>query len=346
MDATPISFFQSHISLSTIRRLTTTKDFLLPNSTETHYPLNDSYRRPIENFNISSTNTVSPSGLVSVGYRPTNTMPVSRGKQYVTPTIVEVKPSNVGSNIAPSSPPPSPKAVRFAPSSSDVVTGVSRQLTPPEAWSLYYFESHARQCHECQDPLRVHLKGGRLCDTGHALAQDVAIHVYHHAGEVYSREKDDHKLVRVELPPGYDQVRGLLKSMDRYIRSSNRTRPIISYDSNYPVSARRRSSPERPRTRDEPASVIVEPTSSQRPQRTKSTKSKTKPSGYKTVVQDDVQPEPEPLRRPTRDQRRGSLYEDDLKRERKDKGYRVEIREPERERERRKKEHRKSGYHD
>ena len=254
----------------------------------------------------------------------------------MTPVIVEVKPSDVGcSNIAPSSPPGSPtKKARFAHTDSGLISGVSRPLTPTEAWSLYHFETHARKCPECYDPLGVHLKGNRLCDNGHALAQDVAEHVYHRAGEVYSKKTDDHKHVRVEIPPGYDQLRLLLQAIDRAVRSTSRTTPIISYDTNYPVSARRReSSPERRRRyEDEREEVIVEPASSQRrPQRKSSHKSKR----YSTVVvNDDVEAEPS---RPKPDQRRGSLYDIDLQRQKKDKGYLVEIREPEskdRERER------------
>ena len=38
-------------------------------------------------------------------------------------------------------------------SSSTVIT---RPLTPAEAWSLYHFERHARECSTCHDPLGVH----------------------------------------------------------------------------------------------------------------------------------------------------------------------------------------------
>ena len=239
-------------------------------------------------------------------------MPHSRGK-HVKPVIVEVKPSNVcGSKRT----------------DSGVVTSVSRPLTPTEAWSLWHFETHARLCPECYDPLGVHLKNAQLCGTGHALAQDVAEHVYHHAGEVYSKSTDDYKQVRVELPPGYTQVRGLLQAMDRAVRSTSRTSPIISYDPTYYVSARRRSpSPERRRRRyeDERAEIIVEPTRS-KSQR----KSSHKPKRYSTVVVDDnveAGPSRQPEKKP--DARRGSLYETDLQRRKKDKGYLIEIREPE-----------------
>ena len=281
-----------------------------------------------------------------------DTMPTSRGRPYYN--TVEIKPSNIGTNIAPSSPPSSPsspKAVRFAPTSSGLVSGISRPLTPTEAWSLYHFETHAQSCSTCNNPLGVHLKRGRLCDNGHALAQDVAYHVYYYAGDVYSTKEDNHKQVRVELPLGYDQLRGLLKSMDHHIRSSNRTVPIISYDANYPVSARRRApSPElrpRPRYEDERTEVIIEPANTERDRTSRGHRSKPRAKGYATVVvQDDIDSEPDLSRQPskTSKERRGSLYEADRQRQRQEKEYLVEIREPKDRDGRRRKEHRKSTW--
>ena len=270
--------------------------------------------------------------LVSQRKAPIITMPTSRGgKQTVTPVIVEVKPSNVGgSNIAPSSPPGSPgsRKARFARNDSGLVTGVSRPLSQPEAWSLYHFETHARLCDECHDPLKVHLRGKRLCNNGLALAQDVAEHVYHHGGEAYSRRTDDyHKHVRVEIPHGYNQIRLLLQAMDRELRSSKRTVPIISYDPTYPIPARRRSpSPERRRKRyeDERKDVIIEPAISG------TRRSAQRPKRYsKVVLNEDVEAGPprQPGKKP--DARRGSLYEKDKQRQDVDRGYVVEVREPE-----------------
>ena len=230
----------------------------------------------------------------------------------------------------------------------------SRQLTPTEAWSLYHFETHARDCVECYDPYTVYLERRQLCPNGHALSQDVALHVYYQAGEIYGKEQDDHKPVRVEVSSSYGQVRLLLKAMDRALKSTSRTAPVISYDRTYPVSPRRSSSTERRRDYDnEPREVIIEPHNSERERRSRH-RSKAKPSGYKTVViEDDVQPgpssrpepesEPEARSEPRPEARRRSTYERDLQRQQKDKGYRVEIREPARER-RRKDERRSSTF--
>jgi hypothetical protein len=256
------------------------------------------------------------------------TMAVSRGKQYITQ---EVKPSNAGgANLAPSSPPgsPSTKKARFA---NAPIEGVSRPLSTTEAWSMWHFETHARQCRECYNPLEVHQKGKRLCDTGHALAQDVAEHVYHQAGEVYSKKNDSHKLVRVELPPNYTHTKGLLRAMDRAVRSTSRTTPIISYDPTYPVTRRRSPSPDRRRRyRDEnqTETVYIEPNNTERERRPRRRATHKSRRYSAVVVNDDIEADltRQPEKKP--DARRGSLYDTDIQRLKKDKGYLVEIREP------------------
>lgn len=253
-------------------------------------------------------------------------MPAARGKQYLTQ---EVKPSNMGgANMAPVSPPgsPSQKKARFA---SAPIEGVSRPLSTTEAWSLWHFETHARQCNDCYRPLDVAREGRRLCDTGHALAQDVAEHVYHKAGEIYSKKTDDHKLVRVELPPNYDQTRELLQAIDRALRKNLRTTPIISYDTNYPVSRRRSPSAERrSRCRDDPKeTVYIEPGNTERDRRPQRRSTHKGRRYEKVVVDDNVESDMTREKKP--DSRRGSLYDTDIQRLKKDKGYLVEIREPE-----------------
>lgn len=253
---------------------------------------------------------------------------VSRGKGYITQ---EVKPNSSSANLAPSSPPgsPSTKKARFA---TAPIEGVSRPLSSIEEWSLYHFETHARQCDHCYNPLDVHLKGKRLCDTGHALAQDVAEHVYHKAGEVYSKKCDNHKLVRVELPPNYNHTRNLLRVMDRAVRSTIRTTPVISYDPTYPVTRRRSPSPERRRRHSDDGrreTVYIEPgkpDSDRRPRRRNTHKSRR----YETVVvNDDIEADMarQPKKKPDTS-RRGSLYDTDIQRLKKDQDYVVEIREP------------------
>lgn len=257
-------------------------------------------------------------------------MPSGRRQQYTT---VEVKPESVTSksNIAPASP-GSPKKVAFAP----CIKAEARQLTHPEAWSLYNFEAHARQCPDCYDPR----EGQSLCATGHGLAQDVAEHVYRKDGIVYSKKKDNHKLVQVDLPRDYTQVPRLLKSMERALRTTHRTVPIISYDQTYPVSARRTTKVD-DEYDDGRKNVVVEPARSGSKHQSR-TKHKT--TRYKTVVvNEDVEASASRQPDPVRKERRGSLYYEDLEKQRKEP-YRVEIREPERRERRRDRERPRSEY--
>ena len=280
-----------------------------------------------------------PKQPVTIHAAAVDTMAFSRNNRYVRPVIVEAKPSN----LAPESPPRSPKAVRFTKS-----TSVTRYPNPTEAWSLYHFENHAAFCSACHNPMDVHIRGGRLCDQGHALAQDVAIHVYDRAGEIYSKHKDNHKHVRVELPPHYHHVRSLLRVMDRGIRSTppqHRTVPIISYDRTYPVPPRRSSAEydeETMRYAEEPRTVVITPGDSQSHRRSGPRKSKRKSNGYRATVVQEYDSEPEAFARDAKPrERRGSLYYAD--RQRKEKGYRTVVHEPEEGR-RYGDERRRSGY--
>ena len=277
-------------------------------------------------------------------------MATSRGsKQYVREVnLVERQPTkSKGSNVAVvsssphSSPPSSPKAVRFAPSKSGVVTGVSRELNPTEAWSLYHFECHAKACSTCRDPFQTYVKRGQLCETGHALAQDVALHVHYTAGEIYSTAKDKQKLVRVELEPGYDQVRSLLKGLDHRLRS----KPTITYDRSQPSTSRRTTTTQQELDPSQGRKeVIIEPGDS-RKDKSSGRKSRQKSTRYKTTVvqEPDSDPEPSSSKEPAKPrERRGSLYYSDQQRNK--KKYHVEERAPQWERND-KEERRKGGYY-
>ncbi|KXT04702.1 hypothetical protein AC578_2079 [Pseudocercospora eumusae] len=250
---------------------------------------------------------------------------MSSKRHSVRPVVVEVTPDN--NNLpTPSSPSlATAKTVRFAPSSNN---GSSRPLTSIEAWSLYHFEIHARQCRDCFDPYHVYKRRRSLCQAGHGLASDVACHVYYQNGDVYSCSKDssssDSELVRVEIPHGYEQVRLLLKAFDREIRSHRRSTPLVhSYDRSYPVSARRYYAD------GGEENILTEiASSSSKPDR----KSRHKPVRYSTVVLQDDDTELVSGTKTSEERRRGTLYEKDSQRKKQD--YRVEIREPERRRRR------------
>jgi hypothetical protein len=243
---------------------------------------------------------------------------MSSRRHSIRPIVVNVEPDDTNS-VTPSS--PNSKSVRFASENSS-----SRPLTTVEAWSLYNFEIHARRCSDCFDPWSVYKQGGRLCDAGRALAQDVACHVSSRESEVYSTTKDDDsRLVRVEIPHGYTQLRQLLRSIERSLKSRRRSVAVVSHDKTYPRPARRPSSG----AVDRDEAVVLEPasTADRSPRRPKY-----KTHRYSTVVVNDRVEDVSVKRVPAAEtrERRGSLYLKDL--ERKQANYDVEIREPDRRR--------------
>ncbi|TKA71668.1 hypothetical protein B0A49_05277 [Cryomyces minteri] len=243
-------------------------------------------------------------------------MPSSVRDTTCKPTVVVVQPS---SSSAPS--PPSPR-VRF-PSSSSLVTGISRPLTAPEAWSLYDFETHSQTCGACYDPYSVHRSGGQLCTRGHRLAQEVAAYVYRQDGEIYStaagvpHAQQRHKLVRVEIPPGFDNARGLLKAISSGLRHRSR-RPILSVDRTYPIAPRL---PARRVVVEQPARASDAGEGRRRHDH----------RAHRPEIEIVEWPATTPPRQGEEAPRRGSLYVADLREQQRARvGYRVEVREPER----------------
>jgi len=115
--------------------------------------------------------------------------------------------------------PSSPRNVHFLPAMSPV-SGVTRPLNKQEAWSLYYFEKHAENCRSCYDPEYVFNHGRHLCEVGHDLARDALLHVRMVDGVVYSTREENQTSVRVEILPDYRHTRGLLRAMERKRRKA------------------------------------------------------------------------------------------------------------------------------
>lgn len=220
------------------------------------------------------------------------------------------------------------RVVGFRP---DPVSTISRPVNTAESWAAYDFEMHARSCAFCQDPYEVHRHHEQLCDQGHRLAQEVTRYIYNAAdGETYSTLEDDTKPVRVEMPAGYEQVRGLLKAIERSLRHRSRT-PFVSMDRTYYVAARIpqrtqsvKISQSKPKARPRSGEIVEWPETAKMP----SPKPKAK---VLTEVNNSIKVN------------RGSLYESDLKVQRQNaKRYSVEVREPS---PRDLREHRLSGYY-
>jgi hypothetical protein len=236
---------------------------------------------------------------------------------------------------------------------ADPVTSVSRLANAAESWACYDFEMHARKCAYCNNPYEVHRSHEQLCDVGHRLAQEVARYIYNRAdGETYSTiEEDQGKLVRVEIPSSYDQVKGLLKAIERSLRHRSRT-PFVSMDRTYYVSTSR---PPHNRTRPvKPMATVIKRRQSSGevvdwPRSKRETQDETQDE-----AQDENQSETQgatqgATQAETQDEtevnvtRRGALYEQDLAAHRRNaKQYSVEVREPSI---RDVREHRMSGYY-
>jgi len=249
----------------------------------------------------------------------TATMPSSRAsKPIIIPATQKPSHNLHHSNLSPSTP-PSPKQVRFAHPSTELA---SRPLTPQEAWSLYHFETHARACHSCD--------GRSLCATGYDLSQDVRVHVWKHDKQLCSTRPDSEgRWVRVEIPHGYGWTKAMLgiertrsteKSKPK--KSTTKSAPVVSYEPE-PRSARKTAEPPRSSSRDH-NNVYVEPA---RTPKDGEKRSRHRPERYEVV---EVAPKYEPggpVRLPER-AKRGSLYESDMRRPRRE--YRIEERAPER----------------
>jgi len=191
---------------------------------------------------------------------------------------------------------------------------------------------HARKCVYCHNPYEVHRNHEQLCDLGHRLAQEVTRYIYNKAdGNTYSTVEEDNKLVRIELPSGYVEVSSLLKAIERSLRHRTR-RPFVSMDRSYYVA---------PRTSPSPV------------QRSRSVKLEHEPRTTKTTRPRSGEIVDWPASLPTKQNRvlseisntanskRGSLYEEDVAKQRRNKHYSVEVREPTL---RDLREHRGSGY--
>lgn len=199
--------------------------------------------------------------------------------------------------------PPSPKQVRFAPHSEALV---SRPLTSQEAWALYHLETHARGCDMCSDYAN--------CIIGHDLLQDVHNLVCLHAGEMCSTTpSSEGKWTRVEIPSGYDRTKAIIGVK----RKSGRKRPpVISYDT-HPRPSRKKESED---------NTYVEPAKSHRDNERRS---RHKPELYEVVkiTPSSQYKSGDPIRLPERT-KRGSLYESDMRRPRRE--YRIQRKTPER----------------
>ena len=239
----------------------------------------------------------------------------SISRSNTMPTIIHVEPA-------------ASKKARVVGFKTDPVLSVSRPLTNEESWALYRFEMHARNCVYCNNAYEVHRHHEQLCDAGHRLAQGVAMYLYNKDSKPYSTAEEDNKLVQVEVPPSYVEVSSLLKAIERSLRHRSR-RSFVSMDRSYYV-APRTSTPQRTRS----VKLEHEPRTKTRPSRPRSGEVVDWPENKHRAVAEINK---------TSSPKRGSLYEEDVAKQRRNaKHYSVEVREPS---QRDLREHRLSGYY-
>jgi hypothetical protein len=119
-----------------------------------------------------------------------------------------------------------------------LVTGVSRQLTNTEHWTLFYFEQHASQCPSCYNPEEVQKQNRQLCDQGRDLAVAVAGLLFRlrRDGKVVARDEGLHQHVCIEMPAKYEHVSGLFRAIEAS-KNGILQRPR-SLDARFPVRPR------------------------------------------------------------------------------------------------------------
>jgi hypothetical protein len=121
---------------------------------------------------------------------------------------------------------------------STPVTGVSRQPTNKEQWTLYYFEEHASKCSSCYNPQAVQKQGRALCDDGRRLATSVATLLFQLRADGHIYAKEDHEFVRIEMPAKYEHVLGLFKAIAACNNGIMQRSACL--DRHFPVSVRSR----------------------------------------------------------------------------------------------------------
>ncbi|KAK8210436.1 hypothetical protein IWZ01DRAFT_279174 [Phyllosticta capitalensis] len=211
------------------------------------------------------------------------------------------------------------------------VTGVTRPANIAESWALYDFEMHARSCSSCRNPYAVHRAGNQLCDQGHELAQAVAKFLYMRKdGETYATTDKDFRVVRVEIQPGYDEARSLLRAIERSIRHK---RPLLSMDRTYPVAPRLPERPKHHKHQSQKPAVVQGESAAPGP----SPKRRQHHHSSSTVTLDVNNSSQHPHHK------RGTLYDADLAEQKRNHAkYNVQVREPSK---RDVREHRHAGYY-
>jgi hypothetical protein len=129
------------------------------------------------------------------------------------------------------------RVVQFVPASNTIC----RPARDDERYVMRCFAAHTAHCSRCEDPCRVYMTDGTLCERGYGYARDVAQYVYSKDGKAYSvidRSATDAR-VQIEIPAKYDAIRGLLRVMGEVLKARGPAlKPVVTHDRTYHVPDR------------------------------------------------------------------------------------------------------------
>ncbi|KAH0291775.1 hypothetical protein KCU62_g2502, partial [Aureobasidium sp. EXF-3399] len=171
----------------------------------------------------------------------------------LAPAVSQPMPIRTRNNMPAAAPavqstsPPSPKGVRFSDTSS-IIAGFSRPLTSEEAWLLFDFETHSRECRQCISPYRRWQEHASLCHKGLHMSKRIAEAMYMQNGKVFERYTRFKKPSQVEIPHTYTYLREQLLVLEESAairharRQEEEQRPCVRVHNG---SSRRNDEPQR-----------------------------------------------------------------------------------------------------
>ncbi|CAD0027067.1 unnamed protein product [Aureobasidium pullulans] len=127
---------------------------------------------------------------------------------------IPIRSRNMLHTAAPAVQPASPPSPRVHFSETHIVSGFSRPLTQEEAWLLYDFEVHCRDCRYCISPYKRFQSGAPLCHKGKHMSERISESMYMQKGNVFERYHRRTKPMRIEIPHTYTYLREQLHAME------------------------------------------------------------------------------------------------------------------------------------
>jgi hypothetical protein len=103
------------------------------------------------------------------------------------------------------------------------------------------FAAHTAHYSRCEDPCRVYITDGTLCERSYGYARDITQYVYSKNGKTYSvidRSATDAR-VQIEIPAKYNAIRGLLRVISEVLKIRGPVlKSVVTHDRTYHVPDR------------------------------------------------------------------------------------------------------------